>query len=122
MQVNGIWLPCPAQLDVNTEDLDIDSFRTTDGLMHRQRISKKIKLSVSWNVIPQSNEFYSLYQVLDNLPEFFTVTFPHPNGNNFYSITAYRGNPLSVSMRSFYNTENGNISKWQNLKVNFIER
>lgn len=122
LKINNIWVPTPTTFDFSTEDLEDEAFRTADGLMHRQRVGKKIKLTCVWQVIPESNEYYSLVSLLDGLPEFFPVQFPHPNGNNNYVITAYRGNPLSTSMRSYYDNGKKKISYWKNLKVNFIER
>lgn len=122
LKINGIWVFNPAQFNFSVEDLDDTTLRTANGLLYRQRVAKKIKLSVSWNVIPESKEFFELVYLLDNLPEFFTMIFPHPNGNNQYSMTAYRGNPLSMSMRCFYQNSTGLVSLWKELKVNFIER
>lgn len=117
--INGITLPVPSQFDFSTEDVDAEAFRTTDGLMHRQRMGSKIKLTVTWNALPGSVEFAELVRLLDNLPEFFTLQFPHPIGGT-KTITAYRGNPLSVSMRRYLS--DGQMALWQNLKVSFIER
>lgn len=117
--INGTMLPVPSQFDFSTEDVDAEAFRTTDGLMHRQRTGSKIKLTVTWNALPGAAEFAELVQVLDNLSEFFTLQFPHPTGGT-KTITAYRGNPLSVSMRRYLS--GGQLTLWQNLKVSFIER
>lgn len=120
--INGVWIPTPASFDFSVEDLESYANRTADGLMHRTRIGKKIKLQCSWPFILGTREYYSFFDLLDNLPMFFPVIFPHPNGNNRYTMEAYRGNPLSASMRSYYDTATGKISIWKDTKVNFIER
>lgn len=74
LKINGIWVPTPTTFDFSTEDLEDEAFRTADGLMHRQRVGKKIKLACAWQVIPESDEYYSLVSLLDGLPEFFPST------------------------------------------------
>lgn len=120
--INGTWIPTMAELDFSVEDIDIDSGRTADAKMHRKRIGKKIKLSCGWDYIPDTQEFYNLFNLLDNLPEYFTIVFPHPNGNNKYQIEAYRGNPLTTKMLVFREINNQKKSLWTGLKINFIER
>lgn len=120
LKVNGTWIPTPAEFTFNTEDIDAEAFRTQDGLTHRKRIGKVAKLNCKWSIIPDTQEYYDFFNLMDNLPEFFTVQFPHPNGT-IYTTTMYRGNPLTAPMRSYY-TEDGHISKWRDTTVNFIER
>lgn len=123
IKVNGVWLPSVTTLDFSTEDLDLDAFRTTDALMHRQRAGKKIKLSCAWQIIEDDDDFTETFNTLDNLPEYFPMQFPHPGGNLAFVITAYRGNPLSTSLKTFhYDRDNHKLGFWSNLKVNFIER
>ena len=122
IKVNGVWLPSVTTLDFSTEDLDLDAFRTSDALMHRQRVGKKIKLSCAWQIIPDNDDFKETFNVLDNLPEYFPLVFPHPGGNLSFQITAYRG-PLSTSMKTFYyDRQRHKLALWTNLKANFIER
>lgn len=122
IKVNGVWLPSVTTLEFSTEDLDLDAFRTSDALMHRQRVGKKIKLGCAWQIIEDNDDFKETFNVLDNLPEYFKLVFPHPGGNLSFEVTAYRG-PLSTSMKTFYwDKENHKLALWQNLKTNFIER
>jgi|GEM_PF-1786904 len=123
IKVNGIWVPSTTTLDFETSDLDLEAFRTTDSLAHRQRVGKKIKLNCVWQVIEDDEDFRETFNILDNLPEYFPFVFPHPGGNLAFEITAYRGNPLSASLRRFYwNKSNHKIAQWKGLKVNFIEQ
>lgn len=122
LNVNGVWLPSITTLDFSTEDLDLDAFRTSDTLMHRQRAGKKIKLNCTWQVIEEDADFKETFYVLDNLPEYFPLIFPHPGGELQFQITAYRG-PLSTSLKTFYwDSLNRKLAQWNNLKTNFIER
>ena len=122
MKVNGSWIPTPATFTFNVEDIDSEAFRTQDGVTHRKRIGKVIKLNCKWDIIPETQEYYDFFKIIDNLPPFFEVQFPHPNGNNAYKTTMYRGNPLTASMRSYWDEKNGKVSKWKDTYVNFIER
>ncbi len=122
IKVNGHWIPTPAEFTFNTEDIDSEAFRTQDGVTHRKRIGKVIKLNCKWSIVPDTDEYYDFFDIMDNLPEFFTVQFPHPNGTNDFQTTMYRGNPLTAVMRSYYDETTGKISKWRDTSVNFIER
>ncbi|HEX2986154.1 MAG TPA: hypothetical protein VHO71_04990 [Caproiciproducens sp.] len=122
IKANGFWLPSTTTLDFSVEDLDLDAFRTTDGLLHRQRVGKKIKLNCAWQIIPDNDDFKETFNILDNLPEYFTLQFPHPGGNLTFEITAYRG-PLSTSLKTFYwDRQSHKLGLWENLKTDFIER
>ncbi len=120
IRVNGTMIPTPATYTYSVEDVDAEGYRTQDGLMHRKRIGKVSKLQCRWSIIPDTQEYYDFFNLLDNLPEFFPVTFPHPNGS-LVTETFYRGNPLQAPMRSYW-VEDGHISKWQDTSVNFIGR
>lgn len=122
IKLNGKWIPTPATFTFNTEDIDSEAFRTQDGMTHRKRIGKVIKLNCKWDIIPETQEYYEFFDLLDNLPEFFPVQFPHPNGNNTYTTIMYRGNPLTVTMRSYWDEKTGKVSKWRDTTVNLIER
>lgn len=122
IKVNGTWISSPAEFTFNVEDIDSEGFRTKNGKTHRKRIGKVIKLNCKWSIVPDTSEYYAFFTIMDNLPEFFEVVFPHPNGTNEYTTTMYRGNPLSASMRSYFNETTGKISKWKDTSVNFIEQ
>ena len=122
IKINGTWIPTPATFTFNVEDIDSEAFRTQDGVTHRKRIGKVIKLNCKWDIIPETQEYYDFFNLLDNLPEFFQVQFPHPNGNNEYRTVMYRGNPLTSTMRSYWDESTGKVSKWRDTTVNLIER
>ena len=122
IKINGTWIPTPADFTFNVEDIDSEAFRTQDGVTHRKRIGKVIKLNCKWDIVPDTQEYYDFFNLLDNLPEFVTVQFPHPNGTKNYTTTMYRGKPLNSRMRSYNNEKTGKISKWRDTSVNFIER
>lgn len=120
IKVNGTWIPTPAEFTFSVEDVDSEAFRTLDGMLHRKRIGKVNKLQCKWSIVPDTQEYYDFFNVMDNLPEYFTVQYPHPNGDNTYTEVMYRGNPLQTQMRSYW--VDGHISKWRETSVNFIGR
>lgn len=121
IRVNGTWIPTPADFTYSVEDLDAEGYRTQDGVLHRKRIGKVSKLQCKWSIVPDTDEYYAFFDLLDNLPEYFNVTFPHPDGTNMHTEVMYRGNPLQAQMRSYW-TDDGHISKWRDTSVNFIGR
>ena len=80
LRVNGTWIPTPAEFTYSVEDLDAEGYRTQDGVLHRKRIGKVSKLQCKWSIVPDTQEYYDFFDVMDNLPEYFSVTYPHPAG------------------------------------------
>lgn len=120
IQVDGTWVPTPAEFTYSVEDLDAEGYRTQDGMLHRKRIGRVSKLQCKWSIVPDTQEYYDFFDLLNNLPEYFEVSYPHPDGTRV-TETMYRGNPLQAPMRSYW-VEDGHISKWQETSVNFIGR
>lgn len=55
IQINGVAdLPDPAYNGISwsMQDVDYDSGRTADGTMHRNRVARKRKISVTWPPMP----------------------------------------------------------------------
>lgn len=94
LKINGTWILTPATLDYQIEDLDTEdgTFQSTDGTVHRSRVGKRGKLICTWDFTPDTDEYYAFWNLLDNLPEFFPVDFPYPNGTR-QVFQMYRGNP-----------------------------
>lgn len=122
LKVNGVWLPPASSFDVNVDDLDEEAFRSADGALHRTRIGKAITVNCTWEIIPNTNEFYKLYNLLDNMSALGNrLQFPHPNGKNDFIISCYRAAKMKVNMRSYYDYGNHRISEWKGLTATFIE-
>lgn len=121
VQVNGIWIPTPASLKVGVKQLDTSGHRTQDGLLHRNMIGRKKTIDCVWSIIPDTDEYYAFFRIMENLPEFFPFVYPHPNGNNYTSITAYVGD-ISATMLSYWNKGDRKVSRWRDTSANFIER
>lgn len=71
-------MPMPSTLEVGYQDVDYDSGRTADGMMHRNRVAaSKRKLNVGW---PASKISSNLVKTVLNAvyPEKFTVTYLDP--------------------------------------------
>lgn len=85
---NGVKMPTPSGLEVSIQDVDYDTGRTADGMMHRNRVGIKRKLKITWP--PQHPEGVAkiLRAVYDSA---FTVTYLDPYEGTMVSGTFYAG-------------------------------
>ena len=121
ISINGTWLPDPSGLEFSHTVIDKYAMRDLDYKLHREIAAKKIKYILNWNYIPDSAAFTALWNLLESLPEFFTVTAPHPNGT-IHTFTGYLGADMGVTMRSYWDMVAGRMSTWQSLQASLIER
>ena len=119
--VNGTWIINPAGVDVVYSVLDKYAERDMNGILHREIAAKKIKYTLNWNYIPDSAEFAALWDLLAGLPEYVTITAPHPNGT-MHTFEGYVGADMGVTMRSYWDMGEGRMSTWQSLQASLIER
>lgn len=119
LKVNGAAIPDPASLTFGLQDLDDSegSGRNANGVMFRDRVAIKRKLTLSWNPMETSDLSFILNAIKD---PFFDVTFAEdPYANGSHTFTAYAGDrsmPLLLK-----NARTGRWL-WQSLSVNFIEQ
>ena len=74
LKVDGIALKTPAALSWGLEDITAgDSGRTEDAVMHKNRITQKRKISLSWNN-PTQEETAVIPQAFN--PEYIKLTYP----------------------------------------------
>lgn len=71
--------------------------------------------------IPDSAEFTALWNLLAGLPEYVTITAPHPNGT-MHTFEGYVGADMGVTMRSYWDMGAGRMATWQSLQASLIER
>lgn len=109
--------PNPSQVSVDVYDLDdgATTTRTMDGLLHRDRIAVKRKLSMSWDLLTGAQ----LSDILSAMSAtFFNVTYPDPLTNSNQTKTFYvgdRSNPVGV-------VSPAGAVLWQGISFNLIER
>jgi len=88
-QVNGVDVPTPSVFEWGLQDVSAaDSGRTQDGRMHKNMITRKEKIQLSWNA-PDPEKASTVLQMF--LPEYFNVTYRSPLTNTIVTKEFYRG-------------------------------
>lgn len=113
LRINGVAVATPKTFQVDITDLDGESNRNAKGELIRDRIAVKRKLNLEWGSLTQS-EIQTLLKAVSSV--FFTVNFPDPQ-LGLITKTMYVGD-RSAPM---YSCIKG-VSKWEGLKMNFIEK
>lgn len=96
---------------------DIDSSksgRSADGVMHRDRITSKVKLTLKWSFLSDADMSRLLKAVL---PIFFTCTYPDLETGSDVTKTFYVGDRSSPA----YVYRNGKCG-WSGVEMNFTEQ
>lgn len=90
MTINGVSVPCPSTFTWGLQDVSSsNSGRSDTGYMHKNRVTQKRKLSVSWTALTFSQASKIVNAVDD---EYFTVIYPDvKSGNENESRTFYVG-------------------------------
>lgn len=111
------WLPDPSRggLSVTIQDLDSSSStRSMAGTLIRDRVA--VKRKISYSAPPLTNEEMS--EALNALSDVFVkLEYPDPLTGTRQTITCYCGDRTAP----LYSCINGEY-KWENFKVDFIER
>lgn len=110
-------LPTPSTFAWQYADVDKDSGRNDFGLMMRNKLSSKHKISMTWNADKEPEKDSQLVAMLMSLPPFFYCQFPDAT-NTTRVMECYRGDIKANIFR--YDPVHGNI--WKEKSCNFIER
>lgn len=103
---------CPSTFSYDEEDVSSeDAGRTQDGKMHKNRISTKVKLNMSWSYL-EPTELSTLLSLFNN--EYLYIKFICPNGNTQVTKKFYMGNRTSPLY-------NGILGIYTSFSVNAIE-
>lgn len=87
--VDGVEIKTPSGFTWGLQDVsDSASGRTQDALMHKNRISQKRKLSLSWNN-PTKEETAAILKAFN--PEYVTVKYPDAMSGTYETRTFYVG-------------------------------
>lgn len=114
LKVNGVAIAAPKTFSVEINDIDGETSRNARGDMLRDRIATKRKLNLEWPALTNSEISAILKAVKD---VYFSVEYPDPEEGTNLTKTFYVGSRTAP----MYNYNNGN-PKWENLKMNFIEK
>ena len=71
--VGGTAVPCPSKYTYNLQDVSAaDAGRTEDGLMHKMRITQKVKLEMEWQNVSDTdaNTILTAFQ-----PEYIYINY-----------------------------------------------
>lgn len=114
LKINGVEITTPKTFKADVSDIDGETNRDANALLHRDRIAVKRKLYLGWQ--PLTNEEISpiLKAVQD---EFFEVEYPDPMEGKMLTKTFY----VSDRSAAVYSCIKG-VIKWTDLTMNFIER
>ena len=118
IKINGTPTPrFPSTFSVVLSDLDdgATTTRTMDGVLHRDRIAVKRKITLKFNFLL----WEELSTLLKQMKEvFFDVEYPDPETGKSETKTFYVGN-RTAPVAQYDDT--GNIY-WVDISFNFIER
>lgn len=114
--INGKEMPCPSTLVWDIESFDLDSGRGIDGILNRQMVCQKEKLSLTWRAGALSMDEVSLL-LNEVMTEFFSVTYFSPLANATVTKEFYVG----TRSTNFYSIIDGK-PKINEISMNFIER
>lgn len=115
IKVNGTWLKTPSVFDWSINDVSAsDAGRTQDGLMHKNRVTRKRKIVLKWNG-PTPAEAKAILEAFSG--EYFTVTYPDPLAGEVQTRTFYSGDQSApVKVWSVGN------KKYEQIGFDIIER
>ena len=89
IQVDGAWIKTPSVFELSVNDVSAsDAGRTQDGLMHKNRITRKRKIVLKWNGVGPKDA-KDILQAFKN--EYFTINYYDPVIGTRVTKTFYSG-------------------------------
>lgn len=112
--------PDPYEVTVAIQDLDYETGagRSQTGLMFRDRVAVKRKVSCKWRPM-YGNEVKALLELMTD--EFFVLRYPDPLTGTHHSITCYVGD-RTMPVYTMYKGTTPSKILYNGLDANFIER
>ncbi|MFT8836854.1 DUF6711 family protein [Liquorilactobacillus satsumensis] len=116
LSIGGTQVKAPASLDCIIQDIDAKASRDANGLLHRDRVAVKRKLTLKWGPLTVS-ECSTLLQAVSG--QFFSCTYLDAQDGGLSTRTFYVGDRTTPVY-----TFNTDLSEyvWQNLQMDFIEQ
>lgn len=109
-------VPSPTDLSWELNDLDKNSGRNDYGLMLREVLGKKNKITLKWELCVETDEFRTFVRWVKSLPPFFYLQFTDPAGDTV-TMEAY-SSKIQASLT--YEDYRGRI--WKSIQFSAIER
>jgi hypothetical protein len=116
LAINGAQVKAPASLEVAIQDIDTKASRDANGLLHRDRVAIKRKLTVKWGPLTVS-ECSAILKAISG--QFFSCTYLDPQEGSMVTKTFYTGD-RTTPVYTFNPATLEYI--WQNLSADFIEQ
>lgn len=114
MLVDGVELPTPSSFEWGLIDVSAsDSGRTQDGKMHKNRITQKRQIKLSWNGTNKPRTAQILQMVN---PEYISVTYPDAMSGTDETRTFYVGDRNGIIKIWTVNNK-----RYETLSFNLIE-
>ena len=115
LKVNGVAVYDPSTMSWGLQDVsDSQSGRTTDAVMHKNRIAQKEKIELSWSGLTKI-EISEILQAFN--PEYIMLTYHNPLLNQEVTKEYYVGDRSSVVWKWQVNNE-----IYEKVSFNCIER
>lgn len=116
MKVDGVEIPCPSVMTWNLNEVSAaESGRTDDGLMHKNRITQKRTLNLTWNALTfeEASEIIKAFN-----PEYVQVEYPDLLTGNTAEVRTFYTGDKSVPFYSWWD----NKKIMESLSFDIIER
>lgn len=115
IRVNGSYIKTPSVFKPSLQDISAsDAGRTQDALMHKNRVGRKRKITMAWNMCTPG-EAHSILAAFSD--EYFHVTYHDPWEGTTVTKTFYSGDqdaPVKVWMV--------NNKRYEQVSFDIIER
>lgn len=111
--IDGNYVPVPTRYQYSLQDVSApNSGRTEDALMHKQRITQKVKIELEW----ANQTTAAVSEILNAFnPEYISVRYLDAKAGDFVTKTFYVGDRAAP----LYNSK---LGVWENVAFNIIER
>lgn len=112
-------LPAPLPFTFDAEKIAKagTSRNAQTGEMFLNYIGIAEKITLKWDLLPNTKAFTNLYRILEALPDFFFFIFPHPNGEGAYELECYNN---LWSVNAFLFTANDKF--YRGLSTTFVSK
>lgn len=110
-------IPTPSTYEWQFSDVDKDSGRNDYGLMERNRLGSKEKITLSWNADKNPDVNAQMIALLKSLPPFFYCEYLSGD-NTVRTMECYRGD----IKRNLFRYDPATNKIWKDTTVAFIER
>lgn len=116
LAINGATMPNPKDFTWGNQDIDGKTTRNANGTMTRDRITSKVKLTLSWPPLSVA-ECKTILQAITG--EFFQCTYLDAQEGGMVTKTFYVGDRTTPAY-----SWNDNLNKyaWSGLSCDFVEQ